>query len=495
MRTVLLSFFICCATAVTAQAQFQTTYSYQGDEAGNCLLPLGSNIVAGGQSDDGTTNYAFVVYINGLGDTLWTRHIGAPFTNCWGMAPAASGNFAIAGGGLAGMTNTGSLSWAKQGNGAFRGVCRHGSGFYAAGNDSTGALLLWKTDFNGDTAWTRTYSNPAHPVYKAMTLNAGQQPLVAANSDSGIVLLNIDYTGTLLWNKCYRLPDALSQASVNVNGIYTSGNGLVRLVGSYQDTQNRLSGFLLCVDNGGHVIRMRTYKDLSGNTNTFLTGVSEDLQSQTLLLSGSGESFFNGAHCMYLLKTDVNGDTAWTRGYRIGDDFGAAHARLNNTNIALIGTNTSQGNMYVVETDASGDSYCNMEYFSRAVLPDTAFVDSLVFTTGYSPLCIAVSPLVFSGCTQTVICNSVGIPEKNEAGSIRVFPNPSSGTITLRRENAAASATVSVLDLHGKLVAGQEQRVESGERETQLEFTVSPGIYLLKIVSEKENEIVKLVVQ
>lgn len=493
MRVFIFSVLMSCSCLLDAQIRFQHAYSYQGDEAGNCLVTYGQNILAGGQSDDGNTQYAFLVDIGILGDTLWTRHIGAPFTNCYGLAVGTGTKFAVACGGLVGLDIPGNLLWARQGNGEFRGVIYYGSGYYAAGNDSSGALLAWNIDMNGDTIWTHTYTSAANPVFRAISSGGGIQPYIAANSDSGIVILQVDFNGIPIWNKTYRFPDALSPASANVNDVYRAPLGDLLVVGSYQDTLNRLGGFLLRTDAFGNVISMKTYKDPNGLTNTFLNSVTEDYPNYRLSLFGSGEANFNGSHCMYLLKTDLAGDTIWTCGYRNGDDFGAAHALLPNKSFAMVGTTFgAQGNMYVVQADSTGNAYCNMEHFSRAVFSDTAYVDSLVFAVGFSPVFNLVNPVVFSGCSRQVICSNVGMNEEISSAGICIFPNPSNGNFTIRRSQNEEDAAVLIYDANGRKLL--QMKIPAGQTEMLLTADLAPGLYLVRIVSGTENSASRMVV-
>lgn len=493
MRIFIFSILFVCTTALGAQVQFQNTYSYQGDEAGNCLVTYGQNILAGGQSDDGNNQYAFLVSIGMLGDTNWTTHIGAPFSNAYGIAIGAGTKFAVACGGLINLDINGNLLWARQGDGEFRGIIRNGSGYYAAGNDSAGALFLWNTDFNGDTLWTKTYTNATHPVFKSMSANAAQQPYIAADSDSGIVLLNIQNNGTLLWNKTFRLPDALSLTAMHVNDVYCTPLGHILLAGSYQDSLYRLSGFLIHADGLGNVMYVKTYKDPFGNTNTFLNSVVEDYPNNTLSLFGTGEANFNGPHCMYLLKTDLNGDTIRTVGYRIGDDFGYAHALMPDRGFALVGTNTSQGNMFVARADSTGNSYCNMEHFSRSIFSDTVYVDSLIFTTGFSPVFIPVNPVQFFGCSPHVFCNSVGINEESDSQTVQLFPNPSNGNFTIERNDVSENATVFIYDMNGREL--KQTQFVSGEKQIQISADLAAGVYLLRVFSANENSMTRIVLQ
>jgi hypothetical protein len=85
------------------------------------------------------------------------------------------------------------------------------------------------------------------------------------------------------------------------------------------------------------------------------------------------------------------------------------------------------------------------------------------------------------------IDDQTGIEEVN--GSIRVYPNPANEFVTINTNDAQAQA--SLFDASGRLVktvpAGMNAQVSVAE--------LNSGIYLLQVVSNKGNHIVKLVVE
>jgi len=85
------------------------------------------------------------------------------------------------------------------------------------------------------------------------------------------------------------------------------------------------------------------------------------------IVAGSAESFGAGAADFYLIKTDANGDTLWTRTYGGGgDDFGRAVEQTTDGGYIVAGYTTSFGagveDVYLIKTDTNGDTLWTKTY-------------------------------------------------------------------------------------------------------------------------------------
>ncbi len=185
-----------------------------------------------------------------------------------------------------------------------------GGYIFTGGTVSFGAgnydVYLVKTDVNGDTMWTRSYGGTGteigHDIQQTADggyIIAGESiGLGAANAD--FYLIRTDINGNLLWSKTY------------------GGADYERCYAVDQTT------------DGGFI--------LTGRTNSFGAGQDD----------------------LYLVKTDINGDTLWTKTYGgSNDDVGRSVRQTSDGGYIITGFTRSydagNGDVYLIKTDSSGN--------------------------------------------------------------------------------------------------------------------------------------------
>lgn len=103
--------------------------------------------------------------------------------------------------------------------------------------------------------------------------------------------------------------------------------------------------------------------------------------------------------------------------------------------------------------------------------------------------------IMFATITQSVaLCT--GIQENEETDQLLVYPNPSTGEITVSFYNESASATISVVDMQGKQIIVSDEKNSAGTFSKHILLEeVAPGIYFVKVKTESSLQIRKLVIQ
>lgn len=107
-----------------------------------------------------------------------------------------------------------------------------------------------------------------------------------------------------------------------------------------------------------------------------------------------------------------------------------------------------------------------------------------------------------NGCTNSASANinvedCTGIEENNSSAQINVFPNPTSGSFSLTISNASfTEMVISIMDVQGKEVFGSvENNIANGyNKEINLE-NLAKGIYYIKLTSDSDVRIQKLIIQ
>jgi hypothetical protein len=77
---------------------------------------------------------------------------------------------------------------------------------------------------------------------------------------------------------------------------------------------------------------------------------------------------------------------------------------------------------------------------------------------------------------------------------LTLMPNPANGFVNLiSNSNSEEFATISICDLSGKIVKNDTYNFRKGSNITKVDISdISEGIYLVKVVSDSNTEILKL---
>ena len=100
-----------------------------------------------------------------------------------------------------------------------------------------------------------------------------------------------------------------------------------------------------------------------------------------------------------------------------------------------------------------------------------------------------------NGCTDTSACvniNTVGINENSLNSEFRIYPNPAVGGVTIDLGDLK-NAQISIVNITGQEVYSQENVSESQTNISLKEF--SKGIYFVKVQSDQQQQIIKLIKQ
>ena len=217
-------------------------------------------------------------------------------------------------------------------------------------------LYLISTDNNGDTVFTKTYGGTGIDNFGncMQTADGGFVIFGSAKSFDGstnhIYLVKTNSNGDTLWTKIYGNPDILAC----YYGKQTNDHGYIMVGQSDNGTDIRL--YALKTDSNGIKIWDKSYGGFAGQSALSVC----ETNSNGFIIAGYTNSFGSGQEDIYLIKTNIYGDTLWTK--TIGGTGAERCQNIQPTidgNFILVGNTTSYsaGNYDVfllkIDTNAS----------------------------------------------------------------------------------------------------------------------------------------------
>ncbi len=334
-------------TAGMAQAQpdslWSRTYGGEGEDYCHSAIqtPDGGFVMAGWTASFGAGGYDFwLMRTDEEGDSLWSRTFGGEGRDwCLSVVQTADGGFALAGvtfsfgvgGGDFWLVRTdeeGDSLWSKTFGGEGHDECNSiiptaGGGFALAGyTGSFGAGLadVWlvRTDGDGDSLWSRTFggarTDNCHSIIQTanggFTLGAWTESFGAGSKD--FWLLRTDANGDYRGSRTFG-----GGGEEKSNSIVRTGGGGYLLTGHTTSFgAGREDFWLVRTDEDGDSLWSKTFggEDLDGCHHIIQTA------DRGFALAGYTRSFGAGLDDFWLLRTDAEGDSLWSRAFGGGDD-------------------------------------------------------------------------------------------------------------------------------------------------------------------------------
>jgi len=249
-----------------------------------------------------------------------------------------------------------------------------------------------KVDSIGALIWSKIYGGANTEDMGSLQPTSDGGYILAGTTNSfgaggnDIYLIRTGVNGDTLWTKCIGGPNA-----DNGNFAQQTFDGEFVVAGTTIISGYYPSAYFIKTDPNGNLVW----------TKTFDFGTYEDYAYYVQQTNDSGYVITGGANtdynyaCTFLIKTDVNGDTLWTKRY-VTPNFvgvlicGKSVKQISNGDyILLAGTNyTSFGysGIYLIKTNNNGDTiwtkhYDYYELIAKAIYPT---LDGGYIIAGYS---------------------------------------------------------------------------------------------------------------
>lgn len=246
-------------------------------------------------------------------------------------------------------------------------VYQTSDGGYIISGASGSDIYLLKTDSNGDTIWTKMFGGDYVDIGYAVEQTSDGGYIISGVSWNAFgscdaYLLKTDETGDSLWANTYGGEgyDYFFSVQETSDGGYIA-TGYTTLNG--MDTSQDI--YLVKTDENGNEMWTRRY---GGNRVESGSSVQVTFEGG-YIISGYTETFGPGYYDVYIIKTDINGDSLWTKAYGwTGEDYGnSVHQTLNGGYIVAGSTKPfnsgyDEVDIYVLLLDTKGDTLWTKTY-------------------------------------------------------------------------------------------------------------------------------------
>jgi len=517
-------FLICSSSYIigNAQVKYQKLFDFPGDDynSGNSIVQTFDScfIIAGESGEGGGTNEKLsLVKTNFFGDTLWTIHYIASKALVANSIRQTSDS------------------------------CYILTGF--VGDQQDYDVYLAKVSSLGDTIWTRTFGGINNDgSADVIQVTEGGYLLTGSTTRIGevrsdILLIRTDSIGDTLWTKTFGGMD--EEYSSTVRQTSDSGYVICGITSSFAQTKDI---YLIRTNSNGDTLWTRTY----GGTNYEGNSCLQQTKDNGFIISGYTLSFGSGDADAYLIKTDANGDTLWTRAYGgFFQDRADFVLETSDSGYIVVGQTNSFGvddyDIYLFKTDSLGTLLWSWVFGGPGADAGTCVLQTFdlgYVLTGfaskfgapiYDAFIIKTDPNGITGCnessaatitsrTQTLvsnpgaiissgtnithtnllsiergsvdstICSTINVASLSISSIFEVYPNPASSSFTI--SNNEKISGMDVFNILGEKLATVLPGAKGQKQEMIFDCRLFPnGIYFVKLQTENGSAVKKLIKQ
>lgn len=407
---------------------------------------------------------AHIIKTKDDGDTLWSKHFG-------------------------GSSYDGASSIRQTSDGGY--IATGNVNSFGAGNSD--AYLL-KLDSNGNTLWAKGYGGTGVDYGASVQQTSDGGFIVAGYTNSfgaggyDVLLIKTSSAGDTLWSKTYGGSSDEYSSSVQQTG--DGGYIIAGNTGGFGAGDADV--YLIRTNSGGDNLWTKTY----GGPAVDAASSVQQTEDAGFIIAGYTISFGGGMEDVYVIRTDSNGDTLWTRASGgTNSDYATAGMATADGGYVVIGTLGSFGvgypDVYLIKTDANGYSSCNETSTGTEVGSTATQVASpALVVSSLSDTAQKAAPAISSGGSANIICLHVDIGEIGRVHkSINIFPNPFAHEIKI---SSQVSGEIAIFDLTGKRVIRRNIFSENTIIDTK---DLSAGFYTIQFTDGRTTENYKVVKQ
>ncbi len=250
----------------------------------------------------------------------------------------------------------------------FRAVvsCSEGGYLFVGGTNSFGYggydIYVVKIDDSGDTIWTRTYGGLGDDLSFAVIETFDSGFVIAGVTDSygvgseDFYIIKINSDGDTIWTRCYDGSDKDLAASI----VQTADSGFAVVGYTFSFGAMSKDIFLVKTDSEGGIKWAKKYGDFFQNEEAYHIIQLSDFG---FIIAGTVYQDLPDKSDIYLIRTDLFGDTLWTKTYgglSHGKNIATDLAIIDDTSFAVFGATNSFGlgnmNLWLLKINSLGDT-------------------------------------------------------------------------------------------------------------------------------------------
>lgn len=347
-------------------------------------------------------------------------------------------------------------------------------------------IYLVKTNSDGDTLWTKSYGGSKSDIgWSVQQTTDGGYIVAGHHNDSLPCLLKTDAQGDTLWFKDY-LPTGYN-SGIAYSVQQTNDGGYVTTGFVYSSTSSD-DLFIVKTDSNGDTLWTKTY----GGTDATHGQCIKQTSDGGYIIAGGEGGFPPNYWDFFWMKTDSNGDTVWAKSYggTSGEElYSVVESTDGNYFFAGIFDNASNGlDIILIKADNNGDTIWTK-----------AFGDASHQFNGYDGCLKQTSDggFVISGLTDQgfasaflIKTDSTGYAPNgiygfaSEENELIIYPNPfsNSATLILPSEYSDDVLSIVVFDVTGRELSRSEV---NRQKQVKIERdNLEKGVYFIKFFSQ-----------
>lgn len=363
-------------------------------------------------------------------------------------------------------------------------------GFILAGNTySFGAglndLYIVKVNTSGIILWTKSIGGAGNEnAYSIIETTDSSFVVVGLTTsfgagDKDIVAVKISKNGNIIWAKTFggAGDDRANSIQETTDGGFIIG-GVTSSFGAGNYDFN-----LIKIDFSGNFSWEKTFGGL-GDEWAYSIQETNDMG---FVLAGYTNSFGAGNSDYYIVKTNLAGDTIWTKTFGgTMAEYATSVIQTPDNGYAIFGYGQSFGagdfDFYFVKTDTNGNGICNQNNSQTSVNSPIPIITNPSFTTASGGVQFFVSPIISGGTIINSLCTSVGTHSLEYKNSkLYFYPNPTAETFTVELPEKEAFGLL-ISDIMGRLI--YERKNATGTITIDAS-DFSSGVYFVKAVNER----------
>lgn len=354
---------------------------------------------------------------------------------------------------------------------------------------NSGGNFVWVKQLGGNLrdAGTNIATDHSGKLYVSLTL--GLTGNVDFNPNSGVYNISspimggehpgiciLDTAGSFVWGGITASPTNSSLSSYNKTCIGYDTLGNIYLAGRYANPSSTSNPSILDFDPGPNTITVNH----AGDNDIFLVKLTPCTIKDTLLVQACDSFYFRG-HLIYM--GGIHADTTHIPG--TCDSFFVLNLLLGQTpDTSIVRT----GNTLTSPT--SNATYQWIDCDDNTPIPGATGTSFTPVQDGNYKLAITG----FDGCSDTSFCYSFvmnSILELGTNNTLQIFPNPSTGELTIRSQEQLKDGMVSLFNLQGQILMHQ-QNLKGNDQHLDISL-LAAGVYILEVKSGEQIVKVKLI--